>query len=147
MPQIDEIALSLHVVGDDLVPREISVLLGALPETGYRKGDDLRRPNGRVVEARTGVWRRKVERRSPGDFDAQVEEVLAPLTTDLAIWRELSQRFDVYLFVGVFQRQWNSMMEISPTTALALGERGIRIDFDMYAEVVPEPDADDVTSM
>ncbi len=47
------------------------------------------RPTGRERIAKTGSWIVRVARREPGDLDAQVEELLSPLSKDLSIWLRL----------------------------------------------------------
>lgn len=128
-----EASVSLHVQGDDLDPDEVTALLGYPPTRGRRKGDLLGASGvPRRMIAWTGSWTRRVAYRRNGDLDFQIEEILAPLTTDLTIWRGLAERFEVYLFVGVFVQAWNQHLELHPETTAALGIRGIRIEFDVY---------------
>jgi len=98
-------------------------------------------PNGRPVKAWTGGWSLNVERRIPGDIDAQIAEVLAPLTTDLSIWRDLASRFEVDIFIGAFIHESNQYMVLSPATTKAVGDRGILLDFDVYSQVPEEGEA------
>jgi hypothetical protein len=126
-------AASLRFFGDDLVPDEVSALLGALPTNCEIKGGQSQ-PNagGRTFTARTGSWRLRVDDRRPGDLDGQILELLGKLTSDLGVWRELAERFRVDVFCGLFLDEGNEGISLAPSTLHALGERGILLDFDIY---------------
>ncbi len=60
------------------------------------------------------------------------------LTNDLAVWKDLSARFNIDLFCGWFMGNSNEGAIVSATTLQRLGERGIELAVDIYA---PEADA------
>lgn len=138
---VSEIAASLHVRGDDLDPDEVTRLLGREPDIGKRKGEIRTTPKGGRYRAWTGVWTRAVAYRAPGDLDGQIAELLEPLTDDLTVWKALAERFDVYLYFGIFIRKPNQAMGLSPTTLRMIADRGIRMDFELYAQVPLEEQA------
>lgn len=129
MTQLKRAVATLRVRGDDLVPDEITALLGATPTHSKMKGDVLR---GNWVE-RFGQWRLEATETAPGNVDAQVAELLGQLTTDLDVWRDLSSRYSIDVFCGFFMGRLNEGIDISPMTLKALGERGITLDLDIYA--------------
>ena len=132
MTELHKTAASLRFFGDDLDPDEVTVRLGAKPTVGVRKGGTWRTLVGVEKTASKGQWRMTVERRSPGDLDGQLEELLAPLTTDLAVWRDLSGRFQADVFCGLFLNEFNEGISLSPRTLEALGLRGLSLDMDVY---------------
>lgn len=141
MARLNQSAASLRFFGDDLDPDELTRLLGAKPSVGLRKGDSVRHQGARRdVTARTGTWRLRVERRSPGDIDGQIAELLSPLNQDLAVWRDLSTRFEADIFCGLFLEKANEGIKLRPETLLMVGSRGLLLDFDIYGN--PEPDGD-----
>jgi hypothetical protein len=130
---------ALRVFGDDVIPSEISLLLGAEPSKAAIKEEPIQASsNARARTARTGSWRLQVQDREPGDPDAQVAELLGPLTTDLQVWRDLAERFKVDLFCGWFMSESNEGISLSPKTLRALGDRGIELQLDIYG---PESEA------
>lgn len=143
---VSETAASLHIRGDDVDPDEVTRLLGREPKRGWRKGEFYRTPSGNRFRAWTGSWMLKAADRAPGDLDGHIAELLAPLTDDLTVWKALSERFDVYLYFGIFIRKYNQAMGLSPTTLRMVADRGIRMDFELYAEVPPEePEGEEAT--
>ncbi len=132
MASINRSRASLRVFGDDLVPDEVSLLLGASPSQGYRKGD-TRTFSGRQTLRRTGMWLLVADERVPEDINGQVDELLSKLTDDLKVWQLLGSKFQVDLFCGLFMEESNEGFTISPRTLMALAERGIEPDFDIYA--------------
>jgi len=124
---------TLRLFGDDLNPEEVSKLLCADPTWSARTGDvtPSNSPGG-VRIARTGSWRLQAAESIPSDVNHQVVEILSQLTPDLDVWRSLVARFDVDLFCGWFLEKSNEGIFLSPNNLLALGERGIELDIDIY---------------
>ena len=133
--ELKETDASLRIMGDDLDPDEVTRLLGALPTKGSKKGEFFYTSTGSRHRSRTGIWALQVEHQRPGNLDKQIEQLLEPLTDDLAIWNDLAARFKLEIFCGLFTEEYNSRMTLAPNTVLALGSRGIVIDFDIYADL------------
>ncbi len=120
---------TLRLIGDELVPDDVTKLLGVEPTEARGKGQEA--GGGRV--AKSGIWRLQARSREPEDLDGQVQELLDQLTADLNVWRHLSQRFRIDLFCGWFMDASNEGVSISPATLAALGARGIELGIDIYA--------------
>jgi len=132
MAAFDHSQVTLRFFGDDLLPDEISALLGATPTVSHHKGQELKGSQSGVVRvARTGNWRLEAERRETEDLEAQIFEILDQLTSDPAIWASLA-RFRPDLFCGLFMRSSNDGISLSPRVLLALGQRGIELGLDIY---------------
>lgn len=129
---------SLRFFGDDLVPDEISALLGASPTQSRVKGDIVGSHSGINHIAKVGSWRLHVVHREPKDLEGQILEILAQLTQDLSVWASLS-RFQPDMFCGLFMSSSNDGTLLSEKALIALGERGISLALDVY-------DADDELS-
>ena len=141
MPRLERAVASLRISGDDLIPDEISRLLGALPTRAHRKDEAVPiGTSGRTRIARFGGWALHATDTAPEDLDAQVAELLGRLNPDLSVWQSLSTRFHIDLFCGWFMSGWNEGVEIAPATLLALGERGILLGIDLYG---PDRDTGD----
>lgn len=133
MTALHRTAASLRLFGDDLDPDEITAALGKQPDVAERRGDTIRTPSGRERIARRGRWSVKVDRRTPGDLDAQVAELLAGTTDNLEVWRSITARYDADIFCGLFLNEQNEGLMVSPAILKMLGERGISLDLDIYA--------------
>ena len=124
---------SIRFFGDELVPDEMTLLLGCKPTSKHQKGEVLIGSNtGKKRIAKTGLWRLEASEAEPGDLDQQIEEILSQLTNDMDVWSDLVGRYEVDLFCGLFM---DSVMEgvcILPDNLRLLGERGIEINFDIY---------------
>lgn len=124
--------VTLRFFGDDIIPDEITAMLGANPTAAHHKGQQLTGSQpGAVRNARTGSWRLSALRREPEDLEAQIFEILDQLTGDLAVWQSLA-RFRPDLFCGLFMCSSNDGVSLSPRVLLALGERGIELGLDIY---------------
>jgi hypothetical protein len=121
---------SLRITGDDLVPAEVTALLGAEPSNSFTRGEPQplsQRPR------QFGLWSLQSASTEPADVDAQIDEILAQLTPDMTVWAELAQRFNVDLFCGWFMKWGNEGVSLDPASLTALGDRNILLDLDLYA--------------
>ncbi len=136
MARIQKSIVTLRIVGDTLVPDEISSQLGCAPTCSHYKGEQLNsRTKGIARVARKGSWHLESRDREPEDIDTQVGELLAQLSNDLAVWRQLEEQFKIDLFCGLFMDSWNEGFAISPKSMIALGVRGITVSLDIYAPI------------
>lgn len=66
MARLERSVATLRIMGDELVPEEISRLLGAVPTSGHAKGHQLPSgPSGCIVTRNTGVWRLSAKETKP----------------------------------------------------------------------------------
>jgi Domain of unknown function (DUF4279) len=137
-----ETEASVSISGDDLDPDQITKLMGCAPNRSEKKGQVLTiGGRGKAAPvAHRGLWRLQANRRSPDDLEAQIRELLAMLPQDLALWRELSARYEVSMFCGLFMGGWNNGIGLSPELLLAIAERGMALDLDIYS---PTRDAEE----
>jgi hypothetical protein len=133
MAQMRRSVASLRIQGDDLIPAEVSELLGCAPTTSQRKGETIiGGTTGAKRVARTGHWHLRVAEQEPENLDGQIEEILAKLTGDLDTWRALRTAYRIDLFCGLFMEAGNEGLTISPESLVALGQRGIEFALDIY---------------
>ena len=136
MAQIHRSAATFRIVGDDLLPHEITRVLGASPTHSLAKGEEIvGKKSGQVRFAKSGSWRLEAEDCFPENIDAQIQSIFGQLTNDLSVWKTLSERYKLDLFCGVFMRYSNEGMEISSESLSILGARGIKIDLDIYGPI------------
>src|SRR4051794_40590426 len=96
MAHLNRAVAVLRIVGEDLEPDEISALLGRQPSRSQRKGQEIQtNPDRPSRIAKFGNWRMDAQDTEPENLDQQVVEMLNGLTTDLAVWRDLSSRYKV----------------------------------------------------
>lgn len=131
MGALEQSRAALRFFGDDLIPSDVSSLLGATPTDSEVKGQELVGRAGRVRVAKTGSWRLVAEHREPEDLESQVFELLDKLTDNLSIWASLS-RYKPDLFCGLFMSSSNDGLPLSAKALLALGQRGIALELDIY---------------
>lgn len=132
MGSFEHSEVSLRFGGETADPDEITRLLGASPTLSYRKGDTIQRHGGEGILVRSrGLWCLSAARREPADVDAQILEILDQVTPDLAVWASLKQ-YDPDFFVGLFMESGNDGIALSPEVLLAMGQRGVTLDLDVY---------------
>jgi hypothetical protein len=138
MAALSRSVATLRLAGDDLIPDELSRLLGVQPTYGQRKGEVVVLKSGATTTAKFGQWRLEATAKEPEDVNEQIAQLLCQLTQDLEVWHQLARRFRVDLFCGWFMNESNEGVSICAASLRALGERGIELDVDLYA---PDTDA------
>jgi len=133
MDSLQRATVSLLIDGDDLVPSEVTAILGGSPQFGVVKGEVFVAKHGKKTESTTGKWRFGGDWESPPHLDRQISEVLSGLTDDMSSWMEVTSRYHCYLSVGGYFNDWTGGMTLSPETLKLLADRNLPIDFDLYA--------------
>lgn len=132
MSELDHSQATLRFFGDDLIPERLTALLGAAPTQASAKGQEIiSRVTGKSRIAKTGSWRLHADRREPENLDAQIFELLDKLTDDMLVWASLLT-YKPNLFCGIFMSSGNDGLLLSAKALLALGQRGIALDMDIY---------------
>ena len=134
MAQVQRTVVTLRIGSEDLIPDEITRLLGATPTKTQTKGEKIVGKNtGHVRIAKAGMWRLSASDCEPEDMDGQIEEILSQTTNDLAVWRSIGEKHQIDLFCGLFLGVSNEGMSLSAKSLAALGERGIELALDIYS--------------
>jgi len=129
---VDACAVSLRFFGNDLDPDELTQALGIEPTKSYRKGDIFRGKKYDYVR-KTGSWLFSIDQCADVHLEAQINALLDKLPSDLEIWHSLTSKFEADLFCGLWLEQWNRCLDFSPKTLQRMGERGLMLQFDIYA--------------
>jgi hypothetical protein len=134
MAVVRDTVAAIRINGDDLVPAEVTTLLGADPTGSHAKGDAKTfSPSGATYPPwRSGNWHLSSEHSESGDLDGQICDLLSRVTSDLAIWRQLKERFEVDMHCGLFMALPNEVCVLSAETLRALGDRGIKLFLELY---------------
>jgi hypothetical protein len=117
MANVSKSVATLRVIGDNLLPNEITEALGCSPTKSMVKGEVIRnQKSGREFSPKTGMWRLDAKDFYPENIDAQVAELLGQLTEDLSVWSKLKERYDIDFFCGLFMEKTNEGAPISANT-------------------------------
>lgn len=127
MGQIGKTKVSLRLISDHLDPESVTSLLGQQPTRSWRAGEmKLDRP------AKFGSWHLNSDPRVPGELDTQIRDLLASVSSDIAIWNDLTRQHRADLFCGLFLTESNQGFVLMPETMAAIAERGLKLSFDIY---------------
>lgn len=139
MAHLDRSVATLRIAGDKLQPAEISTLLGHAASKEQVKGEVfVGKVTGRSRTAKTGIWRLEATDATPEDLDGQIAELLGKLTGNLSVWAQISTKYEIDLFCGLFMKCSNEGLWVSAESLKALGERGIELSLDIYGPDEPE---------
>jgi ribosomal protein L19 len=139
MSAVKKSVVTLRIYGDDLVPQEITKMLGVSPTHAETKGQEIvGRKTGKIRVAKSGMWRLCASDRKPEDINDQIREILSQMSADVGVWQSITKKYRVNLFCGVFMSETNDGLAISPLSLAALGARGVELWFDIYAPLGDE---------
>ncbi|AFY42382.1 DUF4279 domain-containing protein [Nostoc sp. PCC 7107] len=127
--EVDECSVSLRFWSDDLVPDDVTDLLGINPTQSYKKGDIFR---GKVYDRirKVGFWVYRVKRCAGVSLEDQINTLFDQLPVDLGVWYKLTTKFDADLFCGLWLKRWNRGLDFSPQTLQRISERGLSLSLD-----------------
>lgn len=133
MARISESVVSLRIMGDRLIPSVITSVLGGVASFEQTKGQEIVSNNsdGKRM-AQTGMWCLEAKNTSPENLDMQIAEIFSQLTTDLDKWKILNKKYRIDLFCGLFMKEDNEGLEMSPASLKLLSERGVVLGLDIY---------------
>ena len=131
--EVDEYRISLGFYGDDLIPSELSSLLGKSATSECVKGDIVHKGDRTRVE-RTGRWLLSVHPTPGESLQPQLENLFASLTPDLAVWGQLAARFKTRFVVSAWIRSWNRGLEIDPKLLREIADRQLALGIDVYVD-------------
>jgi ribosomal protein L19 len=136
MSAVKTSTVTLRIYGDDLVPQEITKMLGASPTHPKIKGEKtVGRKTGKTYIAKSGIWQLGASDREPEDIDGQIREIFSQVSADVSVWRSITKKYRVNLFCGLFMSETNDGLSISPQSLAVLAERGIELWFDIYTPI------------
>jgi hypothetical protein len=151
---MDKCSVSLRFFGEDLDPDELTQILGVEPSSAYRKGDIFRgKKHDKIYK--TGSWRLRSQR-SDIDLEDQINGLLNKLPSDeviagsvvsrqsnddLGVWLDLTTRFQVDLFCGLWMKRWNRCVDFQAAILQRIAERGLSIGLDIYVDYDLEEDS------
>lgn len=132
---IEWTSITLRIRGEDLDPDEVSQILGCRPDMAHRKGERRLRGDGKEFRfpERTGAWHLDFAPDETDEWDCGEAMLLLMrrLPEDIGVWRRLTERFAVDLYVSLVMRSCNMGFGLIPKVMSYLGERGIEAGFDV----------------
>lgn len=146
---IEWFSITLRIRSEDLIPDEVSKIMGCEPDDSQQKGRPVLREDGTVVHvARFGAWRLILKPEDTDEWDCAeaMMLLLRRLPSAVGVWHRLTNKYKVDFFVGLSMPSKNKGFEFSPTVMKYLGDRGIVAGFDIYYHGKDKADHDGAAS-
>lgn len=131
MSEISKSLVSLRIFGKDLNPDEMTVIMRCQPTRSGKKGDMLLK-NGNYATIKTGSWSIEFQGEASASIEEKILRLLEDLPEDIGIWEKITTDYQADLFCGLFLDQFNEGFDLSADVMKKLGDRGLRIGFDIY---------------
>ena len=130
-------SLSLHVTADNLSSDTISELFGVKPTAFQTKGVPLLRENGTTKRIpKFGRWTLQIKAAETDEWDIEeaIRMLFERLPSELETWRKVGAHGIIHLSVGLSLNTSNEGFSLNPDLMIFLGERGVRLDCDVYSK-------------
>ncbi len=124
--------LTLQVVGDNVAPDEISLLLGVEASFASRKGETRRTRGGRELIQPTGVWNITEPGFKGTEVAAAIEVFLGRFPTSAMVWKQIAIMGRVSLTVTIWFAEENGSAMLPPELLTTMSERGIGLLIDVW---------------
>ena len=125
---------TLRFFGDDLIPSEITQVLGCRPTSSAIKEEFIAGETAVDGIAGTGMWLSKSGPIEPGDLDIQIARIISSMTDDVSVWRKLASQYEADLFCGLWLDGFNSGQPLNADTLWLIAERNLKLDLDIYGD-------------
>lgn len=130
---IDETGVALCIYGEDLIPDEVSELLGLNPTHAHRKGD-RKKPSSRHP-FKIGAWILEIRGETPKEPEDLTAALLDQLPQAKFVWTELASRYRVELRYGLHMVSWNRGLHLSHGIVERIAKTQAKVGFDIYAHL------------
>lgn len=131
---VDRISVTLALYGEDLVPDEVTGLLGCSPTHGHRRGEQRRSRSANVGPWKQGAWLLTVDGEAPKTASELLADLLGRVPDDESLWSSISDRWQVSVGFGLFLDAWNRSLVIDAALIQRLARMRVALDFDIYAD-------------
>lgn len=132
---IEWFSAALNISGDDLIPEQVTALLGAAPTRSQTKGVPLLRDDGSFrYTPQSGRWIRELKPRQTDEWDITevVYLLFEGLSQDLAIWNAVGALAILRVSLGLSLPASNREFQLDPPVFRFLADRGVSVWFDIY---------------
>jgi hypothetical protein len=126
---VDETSVCVAIYGANLDPEKISERLACAPTHAHRRGD---RQSPTAAPYESGAWILQITGPEQTDPEYLIRQLFMRLPADPSVWEGLSTQFDVQLRLGLHFTGWNKGFGLSSEVVAAIGQRGARMEFDLY---------------
>jgi hypothetical protein len=129
-------SMSIEITADDLVPDEVTALLGVTPTQTQQKGKPWTTADGKKERiGKFGRWSLRLDPAEANELEVAESAVtlLNRVPADIAVWEALSCRATIRLSVGLGLESLHQGLSIDPGLLRRLADRRMALDLAIYA--------------
>lgn len=126
---VDRSNVKIAIYGTDLIPEEITSLIGVQPTESFRRGY-VRSP--RSYPTRHGAWFLESRGLAPDGPDVQLRTVLAQVPTSKEVWEKIAENHTIQIRFGIHMSGWNKGFGLPKELLSQLAAINADLEFDIY---------------
>lgn len=127
---VDKSGVTLAIYGTDLIPEEITNLIGVQPTESFRRGY-VRNPRSRPMPH--GAWFLEYRGTSPDGPDVQLRKILVQVPTSRVLWEKIAENHRIQIRFGIHMSGWNKGFGLPKDLLSQLADINADLEFDIYA--------------
>jgi hypothetical protein len=129
---IEKYKITLRVFGSEgFDPNHLTKVFGCKPTMAEVKGQRVVSPTGTRTAAESR-WSLTIESGRNDEVEQGIIALLNRLPANLDLWRELTQRYYIDIYCGMFLKTSKRGFGLSPQVSRMLADRNLGIGFDLY---------------
>jgi Domain of unknown function (DUF4279) len=136
---VDRSSVTLSLHGEDLLPDEITRLLGCSPTHSHRRGEPRQSRSARAEPWKKGAWLLQLQGDAPTSAGDLLADLLGRVPDDEVLWSSLTSKYQVAIGLGRFLDGCNRGMVLEVPVIQRLARMGVALDFDIYASIDEDP--------
>ena len=125
-------SVGINFYSERLDKDEITKLIGIQPTKAWNQGE--RHQVGNSKKSRItdyGKWY-FTSKRDSTDLNVKLKALLDSLTSDLEIWNLLTTKYEAWIDIAGYMKNWNRGFSLKPEILKMISDRNIEIVFDLY---------------
>jgi hypothetical protein len=131
---LEESSVGINFTSDKLDRHEITKSLGVFPTKAWNPGE--KHPIGNKGHTRItdwGMWYYD-DTRDSLELNDKLIKLFGRLNQDLTVWKDLTEKYEVWIDVAGYMRNWTRGFSLKSEVMQLLIERNLEIVFDVYYE-------------
>jgi len=131
MSDLQHAAACMRFFDDELNSDRITDRLGVAPTNRWRKGE-LWSDHGVGKLRQSAGWILDCDWTTGDDLNDQVEKTFSRMTSDMLIWRDITDACSADMFCGLFPVEKRGLATLAPHTLEMISQRGLDLVLEIY---------------
>lgn len=128
----EEFSVGINFYSKHLDKDEITKIIGVQPTKAWNQGEKHQVGNSKKTRiTEWGKWY-LMSKRDSTDLNIKLKDLLGSLTSDLEKWNILTSKYESWIDIAGYMKNWNRGFSLKPDVLKMISDRNIEVVFDIY---------------